>query len=250
MPKYTFVYFIFFSRKRILATGAGSLSKRQLPDSTVVSEPSSRDSSSVSCDTSSAILSSLSAPGGSKKTTQSRSSLNYSNYESDQSDSTVQTSSVLVNTSHAAHADNQASCDSPSTYSFTNPSVNFSKKTSRDRDTSELFFSPKKPENAAEKKAQAHIDLDIDPNDFFDDYFDIDNLSDSDIPQYYDEPPATLALPQEPSTSSAAIKEGGPSKSSWQNPTTPVSATKAPQICSPGEDPSNSARSISPRKLS
>lgn len=243
MPKYNSAYFSFFSRKRILATGAGSLSKMQLPDSTVVSEPSSRDSSSISCDTSSAMLASLSAPGASKKTTQSRSLLNTSNYESDYSDSAVKMNPVLIK---SAHADNKTSCDSPSAYGLTNPSVSFSKKTSRDTDDSELFFSPKKPETAAEKKPQAYIDLDIDPNDFYDDNFDIDDLSDSDIPQYYDEPPATSVPPQKPSTSSASIKEGGPSKSLWQNPTTPVSSAKAPQISSPGEDPSNSARSISP----
>lgn len=202
----------------------------QLPDSTVVSEPSSRDSSAISCDTSSAVLSSLSAPGGSRKTTQSRSSLSNSNYESDQSDSTVKVKS--------ARPDNETSWDSPSTYSLTNP-----KKSSRD--ASELFFSPKKPETAAQKEPQAHVDLNIDPNDFFDD-FDIDDLSDSDIPQYFDEPPATSAAPQKPSTTSAAVKEGGACKPSWRSPTTPVSAAKAPQMCSPGEDRSSSARSISP----
>lgn len=204
----------------------------QLPDSTVVSEPSSRDSSAISCDTSSAVLSSLSAPGSSRKTTRSRYSLSNSNYESDQSDSTVKVKSAC--------ADNETSWDSPSTYSLANPS----KKSSRD--ASELFFSPKKPETAAQKEPQAHVDLNIDPNDFFDDDFDIDDLSDSDIPQYFDEPPATSAPPQKPSTTSAAIKEGGACKPSWRSPTTPVSAAKAPQMCSPGEDPSSSARSISP----
>lgn len=221
------------SRKRILATGAGSLSKMQLPDSTVVSEPSSRDTSGISCDTSSAVSSSLTAGGGSRKTTRGRSSLN--NYESDH------INAALV---ESARADNEISCDSPSAYGLANPSVSFSKKTSAG--ASELFFSPKKPESAAEKKPQAHIDLDIDPNDFYDDYFDIDDLSDSDIPQYFDEPPATSAAPpQKPPASSAAVREGGPSRSSWQNPTTPVSAAKAPPISSPGDDPSDSARSVS-----
>lgn len=216
--KYNFVFYPFFCRKRILATGAGCLSKMPQPDSTVASEPSSRDSSGISCDTSSAMLSSLSAPGGPKKTTQSRCSLN---------------NPVLVK---SVRPDNETSCDSPSTYGLTNPT----KKTSGN--ASELFFSPKKPETAA----QAHIDLDIDPSDFYDDSFDIDDLSDSDIPQYFDEPLATSAPPQKPSTSSAAIKEGGASKPSWQNPTTPVSAAKASQICSPGEDPCHSDRNLSP----
>lgn len=244
VPKYNFVHFPFFSRKRILATGAGSLSKMQLPDSTVVSESSSRDSSSISCDTSSAMLPGLWAPSGSKRTTQSRSSLNKSNYESDHSDSTVKMNPVHMK---SAHADHDTSCDSPSTYGLTNPSYNFSKKTSAD--ASNLFFPPKKPETAVEKKPQAYTDLDIDPNDFYDDYFDIDDLSDSDIPEYFDKPPAASAPPQKPSTSSTAIKEGGPSKSSWQkSPTTPVSAPKAPPISSPGEDSPNSARSFSPQK--
>lgn len=198
----------------------------QLPDSTVVSEPSSRDTSSISCDTSSAVLSSLLAPGGSRKTTQSRPSLN--NYDSDHFDSAaVKMNAALVK---SACAENETIYDSPSTYSF-------SKKMSQDADASELFFSPKKPDSAAKKKPQAHIELDIDPNDFYDDDFDIDDLSDSDIPQYFDEPPATSAPPQKPSNSSAAIREGGPSRSSWQSPTTPVSVAKAPPISSPGDDP-------------
>lgn len=214
-------------RKRILATGAGSLSKMQLPDSTVVSEPGSLDSSSVSCDTSNAVFSSLSAPTGFKKNTQSRSSLSNLNFESD--------SMVKVNPlqSKSGHADYETSCDSPSTYGLTNASSNYSKTTSS-MEASDLFFSPKKQDTAAEKKPHANIDLDIDPNDFYDDYFDIDDLSDSDIPQYLDDPPATSAPPQKPSTSNTTIREGGPSKSSWQkNPSTPVSAPKPPQICSP-----------------
>lgn len=215
----------------------------QLPDSTVVSESSSRDSSSISCDTYSAMLSSHSAPTVSKKNTQSRSSLSKFNYESDHTDSTVKMNPVHMKSDHAAH---ETSCDSPSTYGLTNSSYNSSKKTSADM-ASDLFFSPKKPETPVEKKPQAYVD----PSDFYDDYFDIDDLSDSDIPEYFDEPPATSAPQQKPSASSASIKEGGPSKSSWQkSPSTPVSAPKAPPISSPGEHSSNSARSISPQKVS
>lgn len=244
---YTFVYFPFFSRKRILATGAGSLSRIQLPDSTVVSEPSSKDSSSLSCDLSGAKLSSLSAPSVFKKTTQSRSSVIDLNYESDHSESTVKMKPVHIK---SAHADYGTSCDSSSTYGLANLSYNFSKKASSDMDASDLFFSPKKPEMAVEKKPQVLTSADMDPNDFYDDYFDIDDLSDSDIPQYFDEAPATSAPPQKPSTSSATIKDGRPSKSSWQQtPTTPVCAPKAPQICSPGEDSSNSACRISLQKV-
>lgn len=232
-----------FFRKRILATGAGILSKVQLPDSTVVSEPSSRDSSSISCDTSSATLASLSAAGVSKTAPQSTSSLRNSICESDYSDSTGKMNPVHVK---ATHWENETSCDSPSTYGLTVPSLKSSKKTSKGADASELFFSSKKPETATEKKPQTHVDLDIDPDDFYDDYFDIDDLSDSDIPQYFDEPPAASAPPPKPCTSSAAIKEGGPSKSSWQNPTTPVSAAKPQPISSPGEELFNSAHCTSP----
>lgn len=211
-------------RKRILATGTGALLRTQLPDSTVISEPSSRGSSGFSCDTST-------VPSVSKKPPQiRRSSVISLDYDSDHSDSIINKNPVH---SKAIHADNETICDSPSTYSLTTPSFNFSKKTSTDVDGSDLFFTPKKLETVVKNKPKSAVD----PDDFYCDDFDIDDLSDSDIPQYFDEPPALSVPPQKPSTTTTTIKEGKPSTSSWEmKPATPASAPKAPKICSPGED--------------
>lgn len=213
-------------RKRILATGTGALLRTQLPDSTVISEPSPRESSGFSCDTST-------VPNVSKKLPQiRRSSVISLDYDSDHSDSIINKNPVH---SKSIHADNETICDSPSTYSPTTPSFNFSKKTSTDVDGSDLFFTPEKPETVVKNKPKTSTAVDLD--DFYYDDFDIDDLSDSDIPQYFDEPPALSVPPQKPSATTTTIKEGGPSTSSWEKkPTTPVSAPKAPKICSPGQD--------------
>uniref|UniRef100_A0AAX7U4Y9 ATP-dependent DNA helicase n=1 Tax=Astatotilapia calliptera TaxID=8154 RepID=A0AAX7U4Y9_ASTCA len=114
---------------------------------------------------------------------------------------------------------------------FTKPSFNISEKSSIDLDGSDLFFSPKDSESGAQKKSNntptfvAAEDEEMD--DFYNDDFDIDDFNDSDIPDYFDEPQTSSAV-------TTAVKEGGPSKSSWEKkPTTPTSAPKPSTICSP-----------------
>lgn len=215
-------------RKRILATGGGSFSKMQQPDSTVVFEPSFKEQSSLSCDTSSVMSSSCSIPVDSKKPSQiRRSSVISVDYDSDHSDSVISVKSMQ--NKYSGTIRNDTICDSPSTYCSTNPSFNFSKKMSTDFDSSDLFFSPKKPQTVVSEKSKTSAAEDI-PDDFYDDDFDIDDLNDSDIPEYFDEPPTVSVSSTVPKT----VKEGGPSKSSWEKkPTTPAAGTKPLKISSP-----------------
>ncbi|XP_070763765.1 recQ-like DNA helicase BLM [Enoplosus armatus] len=209
-------------RKRILATGGGGLLREQLPDSTVVSEPSFKDKSSLCCDTSSVMSSNSSVPVYSKKPPQVRRSSAVSvDYDSDHSDS-------IINVKPTIYVDDESICDSPST--LTNPSFNISKKTSTDLDGSDLFFSRKKPETGFQSKSNTPATItdaqDVQPDDFYIDDFDIDDFNDSDIPEYFDEPPTFSVTP--------TVKEGGPSKSSWEKkPTTPAPGPKPSNICSP-----------------
>ena len=145
--------------------------------------------------------------------------------DSDHSDSILDTKP-----SGTIHVKNQSMCDSPSTFNLTNPSFNFSKKTSTDLDGSDLFFSPKKPETVVQNKSNAPAAEDLmEQDDFYNDYFDIDDFNDSDIPDYFDEPSNS-------STVTTTVKEGGPSKSSWEKkPTTPAPAPQPSKISSPGK---------------
>ncbi|XP_028440719.1 Bloom syndrome protein homolog isoform X4 [Perca flavescens] len=214
-------------RKRILATGGGSLLRMQQPDSTVISEPSFKEKSSFSCDMSSVLSSSSSVLLDSKKPAQTRrSSVISVDYDSDHSDSIINTQ-PLHSKSSATYMKNQ----SPSTHSLTNPSFNFSQKTSTDLDGSDLFFSPKKPETVVQNKcntpAASTAAEDLEPDDFYIDDFDIDDLNDSDIPDYFDGPTNS-------STVTTTAKEGGPSKFSWEKkPTTPAPTPKPSKISSP-----------------
>lgn len=195
------------------------------------------------------MSSSCSVPLDSKKPPQIRRSSAISvDYDSDHSDSILN-----VNPMHSEtiHVENESVCDSPSTHSLINPSCNFSNKTSTDLDGSDLFFSPKKPQAVVQNKSKTSTAEDIDPDDFYFDDFDIDDLNDSDIPEYFDEPPTLSVLPQKSSTVTKTMKEGGPSKSSWEKkPTTPVSAPKPSKICSPGKDSGTVLVNVSLENLS
>lgn len=219
-------------RKRILATGGGGLLKIQQPDSTVISEPRFTEKS-LSCDTSSVMSCSTSVPIDFKKPPQiRRSSVISLDYDSDLSDSIINTQPLYSKNSGTVSVKNQSTCDSPSALSLSKPSFDFSKKTSTDLDDSDLFFSPKKPvETVVQKKSNTPAAFtpaeEMVLDEFYDDYFDIDDFNDSDIPDYYDEPPNS-------STVTTTVKEGGPSKSSWdKKPTTPAPTPKPSTVCSP-----------------
>ncbi|XP_073329045.1 recQ-like DNA helicase BLM isoform X2 [Pagrus major] len=211
-------------RKRIIATGGGSLMRMQQPDSTVLSEPSFKDKASFSCDTSSLMSSSYSVSMDSKNPPQIRRSSAFSmDYDSDHSDSIINVKPSHSDHSRTAHEESEIICDSP------NPCFNFSKKSSGDLDGSDLFFSAKKSETVVQSKSKTSA---VEPDDFYDDDFDIDDLNDSDIPDYFEETPTVSR--HNSSTVTTTVKEGGPSKSSWERkPTTPVSAPKPSKISSP-----------------
>lgn len=222
-------------RKRILATGGDTLLRIQQPDSTVISEPSFKEKSSFSCDTFSVLSSSSSVPVDLKKPPQiRRSSVISLDYDSDRSDSIINVKALHSKDSGKKIVENESICDSPSTHSFTKTSHNFSKNTHLDG--SDLFFSPKRPEAPVQNKSKNTAATDIEPDDFYIDDFDIDDFNDSDIPDYFDKPQSSSASRQNSGTVTTTVREGGSSKSSWENkPATPPPAPKPSKISSPGK---------------
>ncbi|XP_056272456.1 recQ-like DNA helicase BLM isoform X2 [Pseudoliparis swirei] len=215
-------------RKRILATGGCNSLRMQQPDGSVISLSGFKGKSSFSCDMSSVMSSSSSVPADYKKPPQlRRSSVISVDYDSDHSDSIINTKPSHNRNSGAQYV---TSSDSPSTHSRTDPSFNFSRKTSTDLDGSELF-SPKKPETVFQNKshtpAASNAAEDMELDDFYSDDFDIDDFNASDIPDYFDEPPNSSTV-----TKQVTEVSMGSSKSPWDNkPTTP--APKPAKICSP-----------------
>ncbi|XP_028287006.1 Bloom syndrome protein homolog isoform X2 [Parambassis ranga] len=220
-------------RKRILATSGDFLYRMQQPDSTVISEPSSRETSLSNCAASTVLSSSTSVPVDSRKSRQlKRSSVISVDYDSDHSDSLMNVKPLHKKDSRTICLENETICDSPSTDSHSKHYFN-SDKTNIDFDNSDLFFSPKKTETVVPKKSQTFTAADnIEADDFYIDDFDIDDFNDSDIPGYFDDPPPSSG--PNPSTVTTTVKEGGPSKSVWEKkPTTPAPASKPSNICSP-----------------
>ena len=228
----------FTFRKRILATGGDSLFRMQQPDSTVVSETSLKENSSVICYTSSVMSSSSSAPVDIQKPLHIRSPAISVDYDSDLSDSIINMEPLHSKDNGKLHVENHGGCDSPSNHSLTKPSFNSSKKVSTDLDGSDLFFSPKKPETVVRNKSNTAAVTaadNIEADDFYYDDFDIDDFNDSDIPEYFDEA-STSSVAGKNSSAVSTVKEGGPSKSTWdKRPTTPASAAKPPKVRSPGK---------------
>lgn len=216
-------------RKRIIVNSGGSSLTFQQPDSTVISEPSFKGRLSLSCETSSVMSSSSSAPADPQMPSQlRRSSLISGDYDSDHSDSIINQKALHSKNSGTINVKNQSLCDSPSTYSLASPAFNFSNKTSTDLDGSDLFFSPKTPvQNKPKTPAASTAAEDMEHDDFYNDYFDIDDFNESDIPDYFEEPHNSSSV-------TATGKEGGPSKSSWdKQPTTPAPTPKTSKISSP-----------------
>lgn len=223
----------FSSRKRILATGGDPLFRMQQPDSTVISEPSSKEKSTLSSNASSVMSSSNFVPVDSKELPKIRRSSVIS-VDSDHSDSVIDMKPLHSKDSGTMYLENETICDSPSTHSLKKTSFNFSKKSITDMDNSDLLFSPKKTETVVQSKSNIYAE-DIEPDDFYIDDFDIDDFNNSDIPEYFDEPPPSSLSRQNSSTVTTTVKEGGPSKSLWEKkPTTPVPSPKPSNICSPG----------------
>lgn len=221
----------FLFRKRIIAKGGDALFRKQQPDSTVISEPSVKHR----CDASSILSHSSLFPTASKKPLHpQRSSVISLDYDSDHSDSLIDPEPFHTTTrTGKQHLENNI--QSPSDHVSATPSFNFSKETSKPVNSSALFYSPKRDSNSPTTTAVLQEpEPGLDDFDFDD--FDIDDFNDSDIPGYFDEaPPSSSASARNSISVSSARKDGGPSKSAWENkPTTPVSAPK-PQLSSPGK---------------
>lgn len=112
-------------------------------------------------------------------------------------------------------------------------------------DQTNLFFSQKRPAAAVQGTGESSTQASVaqapavtEPGNyyfFFIDDFDIDDFNDSDIPDYF-EPPSSSVSRQDSSSVSKAVREGGPSTSTWQKkPATPAPVAKPPKITSPGK---------------
>ncbi|CAB1323192.1 unnamed protein product [Coregonus sp. 'balchen'] len=142
---------------------------------------------------------------------------------------------IFTGEERKASTTGHSNCDSPSNYSI------FKNQTG-DVAQSNLFFSPKRPAAAVQGTGESSTQASVvqalavtDPDDFFIDDFDIDDFNDSDIPDYF-EPPSSSASRQDSSAVSKAVREGGPSTSTWQKkPATPAPVAKPPKITSPGK---------------
>uniref|UniRef100_A0A674CTY8 ATP-dependent DNA helicase n=1 Tax=Salmo trutta TaxID=8032 RepID=A0A674CTY8_SALTR len=127
----------------------------------------------------------------------------------------------------------RSNCDSPSNYGIF-------KKQIGNVAQSNLFFSPKSPAAAVQMTGESSTQASVaqapavtEPDDFFIDDFDIDDFNDSDIPDYF-EPPSSSVSRQDSSSVSKAVREGGPSTSTWQKkPATPAPVATPPKITSP-----------------
>ncbi|XP_071388298.1 recQ-like DNA helicase BLM [Centroberyx affinis] len=237
-------------RKRILSNGSDASFRMQQPDSTVILEPGFKEKPSFTFNTPSIMSSTTCLPTdrgeSSKKTLQlKRSSIISVDYDS----SVLEESGSFVNSVKPAFTgDNgrtfvgsHSICDSPSAYSLANPSHNFSKNTNMSLDGSDLFYSPKRPAAIVQKSGsmdKTAVGITATENkktdDFYIDDFDIDDFNESDIPDYFDEPPSSSVSGQNSSTVTKTVREGGSNKSAWERkPATPPPAPKPSKICSP-----------------
>uniref|UniRef100_A0A3P9JLH7 RecQ-like DNA helicase BLM n=1 Tax=Oryzias latipes TaxID=8090 RepID=A0A3P9JLH7_ORYLA len=217
-------------RKRILATGGDFSFRMQQPDSTVISDASFKETSSccVLTPSSSAVLDSR------KSQQPRRPSVISLDYDSDHSDRTA-FNPLSSKSSRAICVEDESICDSLSTPRLLKRPC-FSESTSRLDEDDAHFFSPKKPVSVEQNKSKTPTCTTADnteTDDFYFDDFDIDDFDESDIPEYFEEAP-TSSVPRQNSSTATAVKEGGPSKSSWdKKPSSSVSTPKLPKLCSP-----------------
>ncbi|CAN9499294.1 unnamed protein product [Ophioblennius macclurei] len=221
-------------RKRILAKGGVSLSSAQQPDSTVISEPTSMKPFSS---TYGASVGRFSGSGclDSSSSQKKPPSVIYVDNDSNHSDGFGQTKPSHCIDSRTTSVEIGSHCDSPSTHNLSKPSFQFTEEDSRNYDEPDLFLSPKKSETVQNKSKteMSPAAENFEGDDFDMDNFDIDDFNDSDIPNYFDEHPSSSVSGQNSYNATPAVKEGGPSKSSWTKPTTLASTSKPSNICSP-----------------
>ncbi|XP_077567025.1 recQ-like DNA helicase BLM isoform X2 [Stigmatopora nigra] len=213
-------------RKRILITGGDTLRKTLQPDSTVISEPSFKKKSSSN--TSSSLIASFK-----KKTPQIASPTIFLDSDSDHNDSPLKKRPTRCREEQKSMVEEEEEtfCDYPTS----SKSISAEKSTA-DFDYEELYFSPKKTGTSTQIEEVTVVN-DIEPEDFYFEDFDIDDLNESDIPEYYDEPvqPAKSSVAR-PTT----IREGGPSKSIWEKkppaPTPKRTLSPEPNFHNPKHD--------------
>ncbi|KAM4618598.1 recQ-like DNA helicase BLM [Polymixia lowei] len=251
-------------RKRILANGNGTSFRMQQPDRTVILEHNLREKPSFSYDTTSIMSSTTCLPAdrveSSKKPHLKRASVMSVDYDSsvfEESDciiNGVQTPGTSCRASSLAKpiftrdnggtfALSQSIGDSPSTHSLTNQSHDLSRNTTAGLVGSDLFYSPKRPQDVVQRTASSSTiktslgskDMkNTELDDFFTDDFDIDDFDESDIPGYFDESPSSSVPRKDSSTVTKTVREGGSNRSPWdKKPATPASAPKPAKICSP-----------------
>uniref|UniRef100_A0A4W5NBE3 RecQ-like DNA helicase BLM n=1 Tax=Hucho hucho TaxID=62062 RepID=A0A4W5NBE3_9TELE len=238
-------------RKRIIATGSSDTSFRtQQPDSTVL-ESRFSEKTTFSFATPSVMSSTTCLPKGKGDSSMKalpfrRSAVISVDYDSsvfEDSDCmiNVQTPGIswrpstqenpsFTGEKKKASTTGQSNCDSPSNYGILKNQIG-------DVAQSNLLFSPKSPAAAVQMTGESSTLASVaqapavtEPDDFFIDDFDIDDFNDSDIPDYF-EPPSSSASRQDSSSVSKAMREGGPSTSTWQKK--PALVAKPPKITSP-----------------
>lgn len=132
--------------------------------------------------------------------------------------------------------EDESICDSLSAPRLLKQPSQFSENTSRLHEDD--LFSPNKPVSVEQNKSKIPTCTTVDnteTDDFYIDDFDIDDFNESDIPEYFEEAP-TSSVQRQNRITAPAVKEGGPSKSSWdKKPSTSVSTPKPPKISSPGK---------------
>uniref|UniRef100_A0A3B3ZU86 ATP-dependent DNA helicase n=1 Tax=Periophthalmus magnuspinnatus TaxID=409849 RepID=A0A3B3ZU86_9GOBI len=127
-------------------------------------------------------------------------------YDSDPSDSVIESKPLQNQTKRPAFVE-EIVCDSPS--SHRPPTQTFPKTSSIDLEDPDVFFTLKKPSDVTQssgKRTESEMDNFV-PDDFDDD-FDIDDLNDSDIPEYFDEPTSSSVSGPSSRPINTSIKEG------------------------------------------
>lgn len=219
-------------RKRILATGGVSLFNVQQPDSTVLSEHRSiKASTSTSCTSVSTF--STCAYLDPMKAQNKRPSVTLVDYDSNHSDNFSHSRPSNNKVNLTISVDKRSHCGSPSTHNASNSSFNFIEENSQDCDDPDHLFSHKKSEPVQRKSTMETFSA---ADDFEADDFDIDDFNESDIPDYFDEPPDSSVLGKNSCDVSPAVKEGGPNKV-----TTLMSTPKHSNISSPETNYKNPA---------
>uniref|UniRef100_A0A8C2DZ01 RecQ-like DNA helicase BLM n=1 Tax=Cyprinus carpio TaxID=7962 RepID=A0A8C2DZ01_CYPCA len=115
-------------------------------------------------------------------------------------------------------------------------------------DQVDLFYSPKRVDSGkrnAESSVETNMEVpncsraDTEPlDDFLIDDFDIDDFNETDVPDYFEEPPSVLASRDRFDAKTASVREGGPSKPLERKTVTPP-ALKPTKTFNTGRNPAH-----------